>query len=75
MEKAIEQKELAVAIERFLDTLPERTRRIFVCRYWYADSVREIAKVHSMRENTVSMLLSRTREKLRQYLSERGFEL
>lgn len=75
VEKAIEQKELAAAIEGFLDTLPERTRRIFVCRYWYADPVRDIAKVHGMKENAVSMLLSRTREKLRKYLTERGFDL
>ena len=75
VEKTIEQKELAAAIESFLDTLPERTRRIFVCRYWYADPVREIAKVHGMKENAVSMLLSRTREKLRKYLIERGFDL
>ncbi|MBR5285145.1 MAG: RNA polymerase sigma factor [Clostridia bacterium] len=75
VEKTVEQKELAAAIEGFLDTLPERTRRIFVCRYWYADPVREIARVHGMKENAVSMQLSRTREKLRNYLTERGFEI
>lgn len=47
----------------------------FVCRYWYADSISDIAKRHGMKVGAVSMTLSRLRARLRSYLSERGFEV
>lgn len=75
VEKEIEYKELVKAIETFLDTLPAGKRRIFVCRYWYTESISEIAKQFNMRENTVSMTLNRIRAKLRKYLAERGYAL
>ncbi len=75
VEQQIESDELSQAIDSFLDTLPQKKRTMFVCRYWYSDSVSEIAKQLGMKENAVSMALSRTRLKLQQYLTERGFAL
>ncbi len=73
VEKAIEQQELTRAIDHFLDTLPTDKQNIFVCRYWYTDSIADIAARFNMNESTVTTILSRTRVKLHDYLIERGF--
>ena len=70
-----EHKELAAAINDFLGTLPAEKRNIFVCRYWYTDSVNEIAARYGMTCGAVSMTLKRLRTKLHSYLVERGYEL
>ena len=75
VEQEIEYKELVKAIDSFLDTLSPEKRSIFVCRYWYTDSISEIAKQFHMRENTVSMTLNRIRLKLKKYLIDGGYEL
>ena len=75
VEQELEYKELVKAIDIFLDTLSSKKRSIFVSRYWYSDSISDIAKQYGMKENTVSMMLSRLRRKLQKYLAEKGFEL
>lgn len=52
-----------------------KERSIFVSRYWYTDSISEIAVRHNMSDGAVSMALNRIRLKLHNYLLERGFEL
>ena len=64
--------ELSEAIDRFLRTLPERECSIFLRRYWYVDSVQDIAARYALRENTAKSILFRTREKLRRYLAGEG---
>lgn len=73
--RAYDRKELAQAIESFLRDLPERNQRIFICRYWYADPIADIARKQGMSVGNVTVTLSRLREKLRVYLTERGFDL
>ena len=75
VEQAFNSKELVNAIDTFLDTLSPEKRSIFVCRYWYTDSISEIAVRYGMKEGAVSMTLNRLRKKLHNYLLERGFEL
>ena len=75
VEEHLHEKELACAIDAFLSALPAEKRRIFVRRYWYTDSISEIADAHGMQNGAVSMILSRLRQKLYDYLTERGFEL
>jgi DNA-directed RNA polymerase specialized sigma24 family protein len=48
---------------------------MFVRRYWYSDSVVDIAKRCGVSENSVSVNLNRLRKRLHNYLYERGFEL
>lgn len=74
VEEEMEYKELVKAINTFVETLTPVKRSIFVCRYWYTDSVSDIAARLGMREGTVSMMLNRLRVKLHKYLSERGFQ-
>ena len=75
VEQEFNTKELVKAIDTFLDTLSPEKRSIFVCRYWYTDSISEIAVRYGMKEGAVSMTLNRLRQKLHNYLLERGFEL
>lgn len=72
VEHALEQKELAATIDRFLRTLPEKDCNLFLRRYWYVDSISVIADRYGMKENTVKSILFRTREKLRKFLGEEG---
>ena len=73
--QAMEYRELVKAIDAFLAGLPAQKRRIFVCRYWYFDSVSSIASRFQMTENNVSVTLNRIRTQLRDYLLEGGFVL
>ncbi len=73
VEKAFEAKELTEAIDVFLSTLSKQKRDMFVCRYWYTDSISDIAERFSMKESAVTMTLTRIRIKLHDYLTERGF--
>jgi len=75
VEQAIDRKELIRSIDNFLDRLPPDKKSIFVCRYWYFDSISDIADRYGMTENNVSVTLNRLRLKLHNYLLERGFEL
>lgn len=68
-------KELMDEINKFLLTLPPEKRYAFVLRYWYADSIPDIAARLHLRENQVSVSLSRTRAKLKNYLTERGYDI
>ena len=71
----VEYHELVKAIDEFLESLSPQKRKIFVCRYWYNDSISEIAKLFRMKENAVSMTLHRIRAKLQKYLVERGYDV
>ena len=75
VEKQIDDKELAAAIDRFLGELGEQPRKIFVRRYWYMSSVKEIAAEYGMGESAVKMSLMRTREQFRRYLEKEGIYL
>lgn len=74
-EEAWDCQLLTEAINAFLSGIPADKRKIFVCRYWYADSVKDIAKRFGMSESNVSVTLHRLRSKLHNYLLESGFEL
>ena len=75
VEQIIDRKELAKAISSFVKGLSIEKRNIFVRRYWYADSVSDIARDYGMLQGTVSKTLERIRKQLKAYLTERGFEL
>lgn len=68
----LDDRELTQILNRFLSELPVQQRKAFVCRYWYCESVSEIAQRFSWSESKTKMLLLRTREKLRQCLKKEG---
>lgn len=65
--------EVADSINVFLENETERSRYIFVRRYWYGDSVEDIAKSLHTKSGTVSVQLHRLREKLKAYLIKEGY--
>lgn len=71
-ESALEARELGRQINDFLETLSREDRVMFLRRYWFADSVADIAKALGIKPERVSVRLHRTREKLKKYLTERG---
>ena len=64
---------LGEAVSRFLKTLPQRDRIIFVRRCFMVESQKDIARSLGMRENSVAVTLRRTRLKLRAHLTKEGF--
>jgi RNA polymerase sigma-70 factor (ECF subfamily) len=63
---------LADCINGFLETLDSESRQVFVRRYWYFDSVKEIMRRFRMSKSKVESMLFRTRQKLRRWIEEEG---
>lgn len=72
VEPQMERKQLARFFNRFLTELPETERQVFLCRYWYLDSVATIAGYFGFTESKVTSMLHRTRKKLRMALEKEG---
>ena len=72
VEQTMDERELGQAIDRFLRTIPEKQCSLFLRRYWYAESISQIAERYSLKENTVKSILFRTREQLRKFLQKEG---
>lgn len=70
VEKSIEQSEMNDFINSFVKELPDTEQKIFVCRYWYMDSVKSISRQFGFSQSKVKSMLFRTREKLRLKLME-----
>lgn len=73
VEQAYAAKELSECIRLFVRALPERDGNVFVRRYFFTESVSEIAKKYALTENHVMVILSRTRKKLKTHLMKEGF--
>lgn len=68
VEDEVMAKDLANAINGFLETLDPQSRIMFIRRYWHADSVEEIAALFHKNNHYISVRLSRIRKALRQHL-------
>ena len=65
-------KELADAVNRFLDTLDFPDRFVFMRRYWYSDSLTDISNMSGLSYKTVSVRLTRVKKKLKKQLMKEG---
>ena len=74
-EEILNVRLLADAIGIYLRTLPEETRNLFLCRYYFLDSLKEAAVYCGMTESKAKSLLHRTRLGLKEYLRKEGFDL
>lgn len=71
-ETVLLQKELRGALNRFLREIPSRDADVFIRRYFYVESTKTIARRYLMRESNVRLILSRTRQKLKEFLKREG---
>lgn len=69
----IQAQELASSIEQFLRSIDYESRNIFLRRYWFFDSISDIAKRFAMSDSKVKSQLFRTRNKLYSHLMKEGF--
>lgn len=75
VERQVDNRMLADALNRFLGELPAETRNILLRRYWQLCPVREIASFYGISESKVKMSLMRTRGKLKRFLEQEGIDL
>ena len=73
VEQEVLREELLASINLFLKELPDTERKVFMCRYWYMESVGEIEKRFGFSQSKVTSMLHRTRAKLRKQLEKEGF--
>ncbi len=71
MDEQLSISELSAQINAFLAALPRNDRLMFVKRYWFSESISELADAFGITENNVSVRLSRIRGKLHQYLNRK----
>ncbi len=72
VESQLDDQELTHCINTFLVTLPTVERNVFVSRYWFLASVKEIADCFGFTESKVKSMLFRTRNQLRTVLQKEG---
>lgn len=70
--RTVEDLELAELLNLFLRRLSPEGRAVFLRRYWYGQSVAEIAGDLSCGEGKVKSSLFRSRKALREYLEKEG---
>lgn len=73
VEMEYERKEVGKVYAKFLDALPVTERRVFLCRYWYVESIEAIADKFGFSQSKVKTMLHRTRAKLRKQLAKEGY--
>lgn len=74
-EMVLEGKELSAAINAWLWQQPEEMRHVFLWRYFYMDSILDIARRKHYSESKVKSMLHRMRRSLRTYLEKEGYHL
>ena len=71
----LDELALREAINGFLATLDTGKRNLFLRRYWFCDSIAELAKRFGLSESNVKTTLLRCRRQLRTYLEKEGYDL
>ena len=74
VETEVERLELQRKLNAFLLELPQVDRQVFMCRYWYMDSISDIARQFACSESKIKSMLYRTRNRLRTMLEKEGYE-
>lgn len=75
METLFETRQTEVTLNRFLNALDTKDCRIFLCRYYYSLSVREIAEKYGLSQRHVKYRLSCMRKNLRKHLEQEGISV
>lgn len=75
VEQFIEDELLVDILNHFLSKQNQKTRKIFMRRYWFLCSIKEIAEEFHMSESSVKMNLQRARRNLKKILEKEGIVL
>ena len=73
VESRINEDELTQILNDFVRNLPNPERHVFLCRYWYLDSIEAIARRFDFSQSKVKSMLGRTRKKLYAHLQKEGY--
>lgn len=73
--EAAEEEKAGKLISEFLRQQKSEQREVFIRRYWFMDSVKQIAADYSFSESKVKSMLARTRSKLKRYLKKGGIDI
>ena len=71
----LDKEDIGEMLSHFLETVDKNKRIIFLRRYWYSDSIKDISERMQMSESAVKVTLHRTRKELRKYLESEGLYL
>lgn len=74
-ERKLEGAEIGRVLDKFLDSISLESRLIFLRRYWYTDSIEEIAQRYGITQGKVKTQLHRTRNRLRLFLEKEGISV
>lgn len=74
-ELEMEERELGRILDAFLRTMTPENRMVFMRRYWYVDTIAEIAARYGLSESAVQMRLNRTKNKLASFLAKEGIRV
>lgn len=69
-EAELNYQEMIASFRRFLKTLPKTERDVFLRRYWFVDSLGDIAESFGFTQSKVASMLFRTRQKLRRHFEQ-----
>lgn len=71
----VDRKLLGQIISRYVASLPQQKQIIFLRRYWYMDSITDIASRLSLKKSKIKVTLYRCRNELRNILEQEGYNL
>ena len=74
-EDALDLQALGEQISAFLQALPQEKRNLFLRRYWYCDSISDIARRYGLSESKVKSSLARSRHALGEQLRKEGYDV
>ncbi len=75
VEQIVDGMALTEVLNQFLSNLSPEARKLFMCRYWYFNSIKEIAADYAISESKVKMSLLRSRKELKHILEKEGITL
>ena len=73
LDSRLEEAELSREISRYLYSVDQTKRNVFIRRYWYYDSISSICQRYGFGKSKVQMMLKRTRDGLAEHLRKEGF--
>ena len=74
-EDVLDAQALAALLDRFFAELPPTQRQVFLRKYWFFDSIEEIARRFGFSKPKVKSMLFHTRNKLKAFLKKEGVHL